>query len=157
MKIETKTAIVRISLSIAIVAADQTTKFLARSLLAPQTPLDVIPGFFSLALVFNEGAAWGIMQGFRHVFVFLGVAMLGLLWFCHDRIFGSGMLNSIASGLLSGGIVGNIVDRVIAGRVTDFLDFYHGTWHFPCFNIADCAISVGVVLFLIAEFRKEGE
>lgn len=137
----------------AIVAADQLAKHWARATLAPGAPMDIIPGLFSLTLVFNEGAAWGMMQGFRYGFIALAVAMLGFLLVRHERVFGEGAWGAATSALLCGGIAGNLIDRLVAGRVTDFLDFHGGAWHFPCFNVADSAICVGVALFFILSLR----
>jgi len=138
-----------------VVAADQLTKSWARAALAPGAPVDIVPGLFSLTLVFNEGAAWGMMQGFRYGFVALAFAMLGFLLARHERVFGEGAWGAATSALLCGGIAGNLIDRLLAGRVTDFLDFHHGAWHFPCFNVADSAICVGVALFFILSLRQD--
>lgn len=136
----------------AVVALDQLAKQLARSLLARGQPVEVIPGFFNLTLVFNQGAAWGMLSGFRYGFIALALAMLAFIALRHDAIFGTGRLGSAASILLCGGIVGNLIDRIAVGRVTDFLDFWHGSYHFPCFNIADSAICIGVALFFLVSF-----
>lgn len=136
----------------AVVALDQLAKQLARSLLARGQSVEVIPGFFNLTLVFNQGAAWGMLSGFRYGFIALALAMLAFIALRHDAIFGTGRLGSAASILLCGGIVGNLIDRIAAGRVTDFLDFWYGSYHFPCFNIADSAICIGVALFFLVSF-----
>lgn len=134
----------------AVVALDQITKHLARTMLTRGASVEVIPGFFNLTLVFNQGAAWGMLSGFRYGFIALALAMLVLVALRHDAIFGECRLGALSSALLCGGIVGNLIDRIISGRVTDFLDFWHGSYHFPCFNVADSAISVGVALFFFA-------
>ena len=141
----------------AVVALDQLAKQLARSLLARGQSVEVIPGFFNLTLVFNQGAAWGMLSGFRYGFIALALAMLAFIALRHDAIFGTGRLGSAASILLCGGIVGNLIDRIAAGRVTDFLDFWHGSYHFPCFNIADSAICIGVALFFLVSFSGASE
>lgn len=133
-----------------VVAVDQAAKGLARALLAPGETISVIPGLFGFTLVFNDGAAWGMMAGFRYGFIVLAVAMLAVIAAHHRQIFGPGRLGAVSSALLSGGIVGNLVDRLLMGRVTDFLHFWHGSWHFPCFNVADSAICIGVALLLFA-------
>lgn len=138
----------------AIVVLDQLAKHLARTLLVRGSPVEVIPGFFSLTLVFNQGAAWGMLAGFRYAFIALAVAMLAFIALRHDAIFGTGRLGAVSSALLCGGIIGNLIDRVAAGCVTDFLDFWHGAWHFPCFNVADSAICIGIALFFLMGVRK---
>ena len=142
----------RLAGAAAVVALDQIAKHLARTLLTRGSPVEVIPGFFNLTLVFNQGAAWGMLAGFRYGFIALAFAMLALVVFRHDAIFGKGRLGAVSSTLLCGGIVGNLIDRIATGRVTDFLDFWHGSYHFPCFNVADSAISVGIALFFVASF-----
>jgi signal peptidase II len=132
-----------------VVAADQAAKAAARATLSHGSPVEVVPGLFNLTLVFNEGAAWGMFGGFRFFFIALAIAMLAMMNFRRRQLFGCGRLGAAAFALLEGGIVGNVIDRVAAGRVTDFIDLYHGTWHFPCFNIADSAICIGVALYFI--------
>ena len=149
-----KTAL-RLAGAVLVVVADQLTKHLARTCLASGSPVAVIPGFFNFALVFNEGAAWGMMQGFRYGFVILAVAMLAFLAMRHEALFGASKVGGVAAALLCGGIVGNLIDRVLAGRVTDFLDFHYGAWHFPCFNVADSAICIGVALFFLISFFQQ--
>jgi len=134
---------------VAVVALDQLAKWYARASLAPGESVPVIPGLFSFTLVFNEGAAWGMLAGFRYGFIALAFAMLILIAVRRERIFGQGRAGFVSSVLLCGGIAGNLVDRIVAGRVTDFIHVWHGNWHFPCFNVADSAITVGVALLFI--------
>ena len=131
-----------------VVAIDQATKFAARRFLTGGS-VPVIPGFFNLSLVFNRGAAWGMMQGFRYGFLVLAAAMVGFLAFRWRQVAGPGRLAALSSALLIGGIVGNAVDRAVFGCVTDFIDLWHGAYHFPCFNVADSAICIGVALYFL--------
>lgn len=139
----------------AVVAIDQLTKWYARASLAPGESVPVIPGLFSFTLVFNEGAAWGMLAGFRYGFIALAAAMLAIVAVRRERIFGPGLAGSVSAVLLCGGIAGNLVDRVVAGRVTDFIHVWHGNWHFPCFNVADSAITVGVALLFIMSLCQD--
>lgn len=139
--------------AVAIVALDQATKSLARSMLESGRPVEVIRGFFSFSLVFNYGAAWGMLGGFRILFIVLAAAMLAFMNFRRRGLFGDSAMGLAAFALLEGGIVGNVIDRVFAGRVTDFLDFNFGSWHFPCFNVADSAICIGVALFFLLSLK----
>ena len=143
------------ALSLLLVALDQLTKFAARHFLAPGMSREVIPGFFNLTLVFNQGAAWGMLAGFRIGFVLLAIAMIAFIALRRRQIFGDGALGQAAAALLAGGIVGNAIDRAYCGRVTDFIDLWHGTYHFPCFNVADSAICVGVAIYFLASFRAQ--
>lgn len=139
------------AVALAVVAADQATKFAARRMLTGGS-VPVIPGFFNLSLVFNRGAAWGMMQGFRYGFLVLAAAMVGFLAVRWRQVAGPGRLAALSSALLMGGIVGNAIDRAVFGCVTDFIDLWHGTYHFPCFNVADSAICIGVALYFVAGF-----
>ncbi len=110
----------------------------------------VIEGFFNLVHYRNPGAAWGILGGYTWLLTLLSfAAMLGVVVFFKNLAAGSKTL-SMALGLLLGGIVGNLVDRLVHGEVVDFLDFYWGAHHWPAFNIADSAITVGVIAYILA-------
>lgn len=137
-----------------IILADQITKFFARDLLDLHIPVEVIPNFFNLTLVHNYGAAWGILQGFRIGFLILALAMSAVILAKHRAIFGIGKLAKCTAALLLGGIIGNAIDRAVFGYVTDFIDLWHGSYHFPCFNIADSAICIGVALYFIISLKK---
>ena len=134
-----------------VVLLDQGSKELALSLLAG-APVPVLDPCFELRLVHNPGAAWGMLAGRRFVLAGVSAAMLALLaW--NRRDLCAMRLSRLASGLLAGGIVGNLVDRVFraGGRVVDFLHVHwRDAWDFPTFNVADSAICVGVALLLLA-------
>ena len=134
-----------------VVLLDQGSKELALSLLVG-APVPVMDPCFELRLVHNPGAAWGMLAGRRFVLAGVSAAMLALLaW--NRRDLCAMRLSRLASGLLAGGIVGNLVDRVLraSGRVVDFLHVHwRDAWDFPTFNVADSAITVGVALLLLA-------
>lgn len=135
-----------------LVALDQAAKLLVRRSFAPGESLPVVPGLFNLTYVRNIGAAWGILAGWRIVLVGLAIAMFLFLALRRRQVFGSGRLATASFILLLAGIAGNVIDRVFLGYVVDFLDFHHGAWHFPSFNVADSCICVGVGLFLLRHF-----
>ena len=142
-----------------LVALDQATKHVVRASFALHESRPVIPGFFSLTYVQNRGAAWGILSGWGFLLVALAVVMLVVLARYRAKIFGDGLLGRIAFILLSGGIIGNLIDRAVLGYVVDFLDFYAGQSHFPAFNVADSCICVGVGLYMVASLalpQREG-
>jgi signal peptidase II len=120
--------------------------------------VEPITSFFNLVLVYNEGAAFSFLSdagGWQRWF-FIGLALVVsvvlLNWL---RQLGPGQpLTTSALALILGGAWGNLIDRMLFGRVTDFLDVYYGSWHWPAFNLADTAISIGVALMLIAMFRE---
>jgi len=122
--------------------------------------LSVIPGFFDLTYVRNPGAAFGFLAqaspAFRSFF-FSAVAVIAvflILYFIIRHKEGT-LLQATALSLISGGALGNLLDRVRFGEVVDFLDFYVGSYHWPAFNVADSAISVGACLLLYEIFRKK--
>jgi signal peptidase II len=115
----------------------------------------VIPGFFNLHYIRNTGAAWGMLSGWRCLLVLFSLVMLTLILRRRRELFYATAFGRIALPLLAGGILGNLIDRIRLGYVVDFLDFYHGAWHFPAFNVADSAICIGIGLYLIGQFRAE--
>jgi signal peptidase II len=147
---------------LSVLLLDQLSKFLVMARFAMYEVLPVVPGFFNLTFVTNTGAAFGLLAGeqtlVRQLF-FVGVALGALLFlfYSYRHLRGQGALFAHAIGLIAGGAVGNLVDRLRLGAVVDFLDFYVGARHWPAFNVADTAISVGVGLFLLASLRAPAE
>jgi len=149
-----------------VVILDQVTKALAAAHLKPlvmeMAPSDryltVIDGFFRLKYAENTGAAWGLLRdaapGFRIPF-FIGVSLVAIVvivWF-YRRIGPKQKLLPLGISLVLGGAVGNLIDRVLMGKVIDFIDWYltigGDEKHWPTFNIADAAITVGVAILMI--------
>lgn len=149
-----------ISLIVATVLADQLTKAAALSLLSQGTAVPVVPGF-NLTLGFNEGASFGMMGGIMAGKPLLMAALTGALTlaFAVMAFRAHHALERAGFALVVGGALGNIIDRLRQGAVTDFLDFYWRDWHWPTFNVADIAITLGAVLILAASLplrrRKE--
>lgn len=122
---------------------------------------EVIPGFFNLIHVRNTGVAFSMFSGMDprwSVPLLAGATLLAVA----GVVFYLGLLparpaTQAALGLVLGGAVGNLVDRVRLGYVIDFLDLYRGSFHWPAFNVADIAISAGVVLLAIETFREPKE
>jgi signal peptidase II len=114
----------------------------------------VIDGFFSLVYVMNPGAAFGFLaeapEIFRYLF-FISVTVLAILLIIYYILKSKSqdVLIVISLTLIFGGAVGNLIDRIRFGAVVDFLDFYIGAWHWPAFNVADSAISIGAVLMIL--------
>lgn len=125
------------------VAVDQLTKALA--LYFEPCRLAIIPNFFSLTLTTNPGSIWGLGAEYTRFFAYLGIVflVLAVFFFCSFL-----KTRPIVGGFLTGGILGNTLDRFRYGCVTDFLDFYVKEWHWPCFNVADIAIT-GTCLWLM--------
>jgi signal peptidase II len=134
-----------------VFVADQLTKVWALSALSPTRPLVVVPGLAQLILVRNPGVAFGILANvppeWRWIVMVFSLGALVLLCSLATRIGADGgRLGRAAIGLVSGGAVGNLLDRWRLGAVVDFLDVYWRDYHWPAFNVADSAITVGVVL-----------
>ncbi len=140
---------------------DQATKYLVISNFSLFDVREIVPGFFNLVYVTNKGAAFSFLADvdspYRHYF-FLGIGILaciGLTW-TNFSFSAKSKLYSLSLGMIAGGAVGNLIDRVNHGAVIDFLDFYYGSYHWPAFNVADSCICVGVGLFLILNFKTDG-
>lgn len=136
-----------LSITSLIVLADQITKHLARLHLRGNA-ITVVSGFMDLRFVQNTGAAWGMFRGLSGWLVALSVAMLAMLVVFRRHLLADTLLHRVTMGLMVGGILGNMIDRVRLSYVVDFLDFYWRGHHFPAFNIADSAICIGVTLYI---------
>ncbi len=139
-------------LSIAIVLLDQITKHLIMQNFHLSESIELIPGCFSLTYIRNIGAAWGMLGGWNGVLVALSTVVLGVLIIFRRSFLSDSLIHRISLGLMLGGIIGNLFDRIRLQYVVDFLDFYWRTHHFPAFNVADSAICVGVGLYMITSF-----
>jgi signal peptidase II len=154
------TKMMLISLIAVAVVSDQLTKAAALSLLSQGTAVPVLPGF-NLSLGFNTGASFGMMGGVMAGKPLLMAALTGALTlaFAVMAVRAQHALERAGFALVVGGALGNIIDRLRQGAVTDFLDLYWRDWHWPTFNVADIAITLGAVLILAASLplrrRKE--
>lgn len=147
-----------------VVGLDQLSKWWILATFNLHDSLPVIPGFFDLTFVVNTGAAFGMLAGEQNIwrqlfFVSMTLVALVVLCFAFRQYRYEGRAYIIGIGLIGGGALGNLVDRLRFGHVVDFLDFSIKGHHWPAFNVADSAISVGVAFFLLAgflEIRKDG-
>jgi len=143
-------------LALLIVTADQVSKYLVRGHFAYGAAHPVIPGFFDLTYVRNTGAAWGMLGGQNAVLTLLSVILLVIMIAFRRSYLSRRWEHRVALGLLVGGVVGNLLDRIRLGWVTDFLDFHAAGHHWPAFNIADAAICVGAGLYILSAFWIAG-
>ena len=150
-------------ISVAIVLLDQLSKLLViRSMRLGQS-VPILPGFFDLTFVLNPGAAFSLFatlpEWIRHTFfVLISIAAAILIVVYRSRYVRENRLASASLSLILGGAIGNLVDRLRYGVVVDFLDAHVADYHWPVFNLADSAISVGVTLLLLEmllEWRRE--
>lgn len=114
----------------------------------------IIDDFFSITKVYNTGASWNILAGYRYILIIVSILMLISLIYYQTK-FILNKRNILAFGLLYGGIIGNLIDRIIYGYVIDFLDFNIFGYDFPVFNFADICIVFGIFLLIIAIYKKE--
>lgn len=128
---------------------DQVTKWIIVAILPLYKHIVVIPGFFDIVHIQNRGAAFGFLNSHDIQWQFWLFALATLIaMFLIYSISKSSLYNKnlfICLGLIVGGALGNFLDRIRFQAVTDFLDFYLGTWHWPAFNVADVAISLGAI------------
>ncbi|MBF0449236.1 MAG: signal peptidase II [Candidatus Magnetomorum sp.] len=142
-----------ILVSLIIVILDQLTKWLILDNMLLYESIPVIPNLFNLTHIHNTGGAFGFMADQHPLirqFLFHGVSMVSLaiiVYFYHKSPVEYPFLLTALS-LIFGGAVGNLIDRFRLGEVVDFLDVYIGTWHWPAFNVADSAVSVGVTILM---------
>ncbi|NMM05929.1 signal peptidase II [Polaromonas sp.] len=145
-----------LGLALLLLIADQFTKVLILGYyrLGDAT---YVTSFFSIVRVHNTGAAFSFLASAsgwqRWFFTGIGiVAALFIIWMLKSHA--GQKLFSFAMACILGGAVGNVVDRTLHGYVVDFLDFHYGNWHFPAFNIADSAITVGAVCLILDELLR---
>jgi signal peptidase II len=148
-------------LSLAIVVLDQVTKVYVMETMRLHESIPVITNLFSITYIRNPGAAFGFLStsssSFRFVFFGLtSVFAVGLLGMIMVRMPKDDWMGRLSVAGILGGAIGNLLDRLRYGEVIDFLDFYINGYHWPAFNVADSAITVGVV-FLILHFALEKE
>ncbi len=145
-----------------VLVLDQLSKWWVVQTLALHESVPVIPGLFNLTYLTNTGAAFSLLAGrpalWRQVF-FITITVIALvaITIMQRRLAPVSRWYTVSLALIGGGAAGNLVDRLRAGAVVDFLDFYIGSHHWPAFNVADSAITVGVVIFLLVQFLHRDE
>jgi signal peptidase II len=136
-------------IALSVVLADQMTKYLARTYISPYETIRLLPAL-NLVNVQNQGAAFGMFKSFGNTF-FISVSIAAIIFMSwiivkdkeDHRIF----------ALLAGGAIGNLIDRLILGYVVDFIDITVSGYHWPAFNVADSALSIGMVLMAFSLLR----
>ncbi|MGI4846760.1 MAG: signal peptidase II [Janthinobacterium lividum] len=139
-----------------VILLDQVSKIWITQLISQGQSIRVT-GFFNLVIAYNKGAAFSFLASEggwqRYLFTGIAAAAVVVILVLLKRHAGQRQF-CWALALILGGAVGNLVDRIIHGHVIDFLDFYAGNWHWPAFNLADSAIFLGAVLFILDELRR---
>lgn len=150
-------------LAAAVLLLDQATKLWIVNTLPfegaffPPDSIEVIPGFFNIVWVTNTGAAWSLFSGHTWTLAAVGIIALGLLYRFRKVLELDKPKIQLGYGLIIGGIIGNLIDRIRIQKVIDFLDFHYGDYYFPSFNIADSGITVGVAIYLYFSFQTAKE
>jgi len=136
-----------------IITADQISKSLIKSTMTLYDVIPLIPGFFQLNHITNKGMAFGKnlpvgISFFSGISLIITCFLVWILW-CERK---NNLLMRISLALILGGAIGNLIDRILFGEVVDFFDFMIGDFHWYIFNIADSAVTVGIILMLFYSF-----
>jgi signal peptidase II len=139
-------------ISLAVAISDYITKKIIESKIALYESIHVLP-FLNIVHVQNKGAAFSIMSGLgnKYFIAISIVAIIAIILYLSRLPRG---VELYALSMILGGAVGNLTDRIRIGKVTDFIDVYVGGWHWPAFNVADSALTVGIILFLMANIMQ---
>ena len=145
---------IHVWVAVAVIVLDQATKALVRGRFNLHEGVTLIPGLLDITRVHNTGAAYGFMNAVDFpfkagVFAVIAIVALTALMFYARSLEAGQRLTRLGLSLVIGGAAGNLIDRIAAGYVLDFVDVYRGNWHFWAFNVADAAISVGVALMIL--------
>jgi signal peptidase II len=138
-------------ISSVIILFDYITKWIIVEILHLHDHIDLLP-FLRIVHVENKGAAFGLFTQFgSNIFILISVcAIICIVAYLIRLPIG---LETYSLSLILGGAIGNLLDRIRIGKVIDFIDIYVGNWHWPAFNVADSALTVGIILFLIASLK----
>ncbi len=146
--------------AISIVIFDQILKLLVQNALNFQEKINMIPGFLNIVYVLNKGAAFGFLNNpginwQSYLFITIScIAILIVVYLLHFSIKQNSFFY-LGLGAILGGALGNLIDRIRIGMVIDFLDFYWRSFHWPAFNLADTAISLGAISLLISFYQRD--
>jgi len=150
------------TLSPILIVIDQITKFYIDTRMSIHESIEVIGGFFNITYVRNPGSAFGFLASssaqFRSIFyLIITLLAVGLILYYVVKTEDDDKLTPLSLSLILSGAVGNMIDRIRFGEVIDFLDVYLGSQHWPAFNVADSAISVGAVILIVEIIRRGKE
>lgn len=134
---------------------DQFIKYIVTSNMFVGESISVIPSLFHITYVENTGAAWSILEGNRYFLVLISIMALGAIYYFFIKGKPLTTLKKYSFGILIGGIIGNLIDRIIHGYVIDFISVYIGSYAFPIFNLADIGIVVGALISIYVLYKEE--
>ena len=143
-----------ILLSIAFVFLDQLSKFLLDKFLVLGKSYTIFDRFLYITKVYNDGVSFSMLSGHKFLIILISIGIMAFLLF-YMRKFKQNKRNIIAFSLVFGGLIGNLIDRIIHGYVIDFIDFYIMNYNYPIFNLADSFICIGILMLLYAVVKGE--
>lgn len=149
-------------ISLCVLVLDQWSKWMIEAHVTPYSRHSVIPDLLNFTNVQNTGVAFGLFASKGNltgtlVLTVLGLAALGFVAYYFSLVPSSDRMLLVALSLVIGGAIGNLLDRIMNGGVTDFIDFYFGSYHWHTFNVADSAISVGIGLMILGTILHREE
>ena len=138
-----------LAIATVVVAFDLWTKHWASANLAWHEPVEVLGPVVRFTYTRNSGVAFGLGAGLPFPYYLFSIAAVAVILYLFARQRITGMARQVSLALIMGGAIGNLVDRVRSGEVVDFIEVGYGHWHWPVFNVADSAVTIGVVLFAL--------
>ncbi len=145
-----KKNIVVFSAALIIIFLDQLTKFLIKQNLQLSQSIPIIKDILHITYITNTGSAFGLLKGFNFIFIAFSIIVIIVIFYFFKKIKENENLLQFSVGMLLGGTIGNLIDRLLQGAVTDFIDFR--IW--PVFNLADSAVTIGVAILIVLLWRK---
>lgn len=137
------------------IIVDQIIKYIIKANMNIADTINIIPNFFRITFLKNEGAAFSILSGNRLLFIFITVLVLILFYFFLLKNKKIIKTKQLLYGLLLGGIIGNFIDRILYGYVIDYLDFNIGSYNYPVFNIADSLIVISIIWLIVLSVKED--
>lgn len=141
-------------LAVTVFVIDIASKFLINHLFNLYESINIFP-FFSITYVRNIGAAFSILEGQQWLLALVAIVISLFIIYMLYKNGKNQKIENLSLALILGGALGNLFDRLYHGFVIDFLDVNFGSWHYPTFNLADCAICIGIFIYIIASFRHK--
>lgn len=152
--VKNPTGLIWLILTVIVFAVDIASKFLIHSTFKPYESIHLLP-FFSIKYARNTGAAFSILEGQRWLLAIIAILISLFIIYVLYKNERKKILENFSFALILGGALGNLLDRLYYGYVIDFIDVNFGSWHYPTFNIADCAICIGIIFFIMGNIKNK--
>lgn len=152
--VKNPTGLIWLILTVIVFAVDIASKFLIHSTFKPYESIHLLP-FFSIKYARNTGAAFSILEGQRWLLAIIAILISLFIIYVLYKNERKKILENFSFALILGGALGNLLDRLYYGYVIDFIDVNFGSWHYPTFNIADCAICIGIMFFIMGNIKNK--